>query len=128
MCIWEAGLGMRNLRLRHVSIFGKRLCLLFLFEGVRTAPRGNYYYSTWHCSLGVGRVEPSGMLGYSLSQQRKELEVTSWPGFPSEIGKADIAGRGKGPGSRPGRTIGCGGPGGPALNNPLSLERDTGSI
>lgn len=114
MCAWEAGLGMRDLRLRHVSIFGRRLCSLFLFEGVGTAPHGNCYYSAWHCSLGAGRVGPCGMLGYSLSEQRKELEITSWPGFPSEMGRADIAGRGKGPGSCPGRMIGCGGPGGPA--------------
>lgn len=53
------------------------------------------YYSTWHWGLGAGRVR--GTLGYSLSQQIKELEITSWPGFPSEIRRTDIAGREKGP-------------------------------
>lgn len=66
--------------------------------------------------------------GISLSEQIKELEITSWPGFPSEIGRADIAGQGKGPGSCPGRMLGCGRPGGPALNNSLALGLDTGSI
>ena len=42
---------------------------------------------------------PHGLLGYSLSQQIKELEISSWPGFPSEIGGADITGRGKGCGN-----------------------------
>lgn len=51
------------------------------------------YYSTWHRNLGAGREGPHGMLGYSLSQQIKELEIPSWPGFPSEIGRTDIAGR-----------------------------------
>lgn len=54
------------------------------------------YYSTWHWVLGAGRVQ--GTLGYSLSQQIKELEITSWPGFPSEIRRTDIAGREKGHG------------------------------
>lgn len=54
-------------------------------------------------SLGVGS---HGMLGCSESEQIKELEMTSWPGFPSEIGRADIVGREKGPGSCPGGLIG----------------------
>lgn len=109
---------------------GKWLCLLFLSEGVRIAPRGNYYYSSWHYSLAAGSLEvgPHGMLGYSWSEQIKELEITSWPAFPREMGRADIVGREKGPGSCPGRMIGWGGPGGPALNNSLSLERDPGGI
>lgn len=49
---------------------------------------------------------PHGMLGYSLSEPRKELEIARWPGFPSEIGRADIAEREEGPGSCPARMIG----------------------
>lgn len=83
------------------------------------------YYSTWHCSLRAGRVGSHGMLGYSLLQQIKELEITSWPGFPSEIGRTDIVGREKGPGScMSWENDCCGKSGGLALINPLSLEHD----
>lgn len=53
------------------------------------------YYCTWHCSLGVGKVGPQGMLGNSLLEQIKELEISSWPGFPGEIRGTDFAGREK---------------------------------
>lgn len=42
VCTWEPGLGMRNLKRGHVSIVGKPLCLLFLFEGVGAGTHGNY--------------------------------------------------------------------------------------
>lgn len=64
-----------------------------------------------------------GMLGYSFLQQIKELEITSWPGFPSEIGRTDIVGGNWALGHTcPGRMIGL------AFINPLPLEPDIEGI
>lgn len=85
---------MRKPKLRLMSVVCKPLCWLFLSLSVRTALRGNVLLFLLASSqfLGAGRARPYGMLGHSLSLQIKELEITSWSGFPSVIRMTDIAG------------------------------------
>lgn len=95
MYLWKAGLGMRTGRLRHQSIVGKPLYLLFLSEGVGH-PYGNYLFFHLALQSGSGQSGVQSMLGYSLSPKIKVFDFTSWLGFPSEIGKLDTAGRERG--------------------------------